>query len=163
MKYVHRFRVTAALDEVAAFHRQASSMAAITPPPGRVVMHETPAVLTDGAEMEFSLWLGPLPIRWRARIENVSANGFDDRLVRGPFRAWNHRHSFVSLPHSEVEIVDEIHAELKPSLGSAALGLLMWLNLPVLFAYRAWQTRRLLALRASGHDTDIAHSERQQS
>ena len=162
MNYTHRFRVKAPLAAVAEFHRHASSMAAITPPPVRVVMHESPDLLTDGAEMEFTLWLGPLPVRWRARIDNVDETGFDDRMIRGPFRVWDHRHSFVPLPDGDVEVVDDIHVELKSSIGPKILGLLMWLNLPVLFAYRAWQTRRLLAHRAPVTTADTANQKRQQ-
>ena len=156
MKYAHRFQVIAPLAAVAAFHQQAASMAAITPPPVLVVMHETPTNLAGGGEMEFTLWLGPLPIRWRARIEQVSPRGFVDRQLHGPFRAWQHRHTFVPLQEGRTEVLDEIEVELANAWLWRLLGLGMWLNMPILFAYRGWRTRRLLERQS--HSSQVSHS-----
>ncbi len=144
MKYQHRFKVPQPVAAVAEFHRRPASMAAITPPPVRVQVHYAPDRLGEGDTMDFTLWLGPLPVRWLARIEEVSATGFIDRQERGPFRQWVHRHTFVTLDDHTTEVRDEIQAELQPGLPARLLGGAMWLNMPVLFAYRAWQTRRRL-------------------
>ena len=69
--YRHRFRTRAALDAVAAFHRQSPAWPPITPPPVRVVMGPVPAELAEGDELAFTLRLGPLAIPWTARIEAV--------------------------------------------------------------------------------------------
>jgi ligand-binding SRPBCC domain-containing protein len=84
MKYYHRFRVPASIDQVAEFHRHSTSMAAITPPPILVRVQRSPAVLANGDEMAFTMWLGLLPVHWLARIEAVSDTGFTDRQL-GPF------------------------------------------------------------------------------
>ena len=144
MRYAHRFRVRASLAAVAAFHQRATSMAAITPPPAVVQLHQAPAVLSDGDRMAFTLWLGPLPVPWTACIEEVSAAGFVDRQERGPFAAWRHRHSYVAITPTVTEVVDEIEATLRAHAWWGLVGLGMWLTLPLLFAYRAWKTRRLL-------------------
>lgn len=144
MKYVHRFKVSANLDAVRDFHRQAESMAAITPPPIIVIMHESPATLREGDEMEFTLWLGPIPLRWRARIENVTPTSFDDRQLRGPYKSWRHRHTFVQVDANHVEVLDEITAHLSDTWWKKILGLGMWLGMPILFTYRGWKTQRLL-------------------
>lgn len=144
MNYVHRFRVAAPLNEVAEFHRQASSMAAITPPPIVVQMHQSPDVLNEGDEIEFTLWLLALPIRWRAKIEHVTATGFLDRQLRGPFGAWSHKHIFVPVGENETEVIDEIEARPGNGLLGKLLSLGMWSNLPILFAFRGWRTRRIL-------------------
>lgn len=94
--------------------------------------------------MDFTLWLGPLPIRWLARIENVSGNGFDDRQLRGPFRRWIHRHRFVPVDEQTTKVIDEVEAKLKRHPFWWLVGLSMWVGLPFLFAYRGWQTKRLL-------------------
>ena len=80
MKYAHRFRVEAPLAAVAEFHSRSASMPAITPPPMIVRVHAAPAVLAEGDTMDFTLWAGPIPVRWVARIEDASA----DRLHRPP-------------------------------------------------------------------------------
>jgi len=94
--------------------------------------------------MDFSLGLGPLAIRWRARIEDVSEAGFTDRQLAGPFRAWRHRHTFVALDDATTEVVDEVEASLRTHPVWLPVGLGMWLGLPFLFAFRAGRTRRLL-------------------
>ena len=73
MIYNHRFEVRAPLAAVRDFHNQSASMGAITPPPVIVKVHQAPAILGEGDKMDFTMWLGPLPIRWVARIEDVSA------------------------------------------------------------------------------------------
>ena len=71
-KYQHKFRVNAPLATVAKFHSQSDSMGAITPPPIIAQVHQAPDNLTEGDEMDFTLWLTFLPIRWLARIEDVT-------------------------------------------------------------------------------------------
>lgn len=149
MKYIHRFRVNAPLPSVAAFHQQASSMAAITPPPVRVEIHRTPQPLSNGGEMDFSLWFGPLPIHWTASIEDMSEKGFTDRQVRGPFAEWVHRHSFRRIDDQTTEVIDQIEMRIKSQPLWALVGLGFVIGLPGLFAYRGWKTRRLLE-RGSG-------------
>jgi ligand-binding SRPBCC domain-containing protein len=144
MFYQHRFIVPAPLSAVAEFHSRAKSMAAITPPPIRVKIHHAPPVLGEGDEMDFTLWLGPLPVHWLARIEEVSANGFSDRQLAGPFAAWRHRHVFTAVDDHTTEVVDQVTFQVRrhPIWGPVALGMI--LGLPLLFAYRAWKTRGLL-------------------
>jgi len=144
MKYEHRFRVRAPLAAVAEFHSRSASMPAITPPPMIVRVHAAPPRLGEGDEMDFTLWAGPLPLRWLAKIENVSPGGFTDRQLRGPFAAWTHRHSFVRIAERETEVVDEVQAEVKRHPFWGPVGLLMWAGMPLLFAFRGWRTRQLL-------------------
>jgi ligand-binding SRPBCC domain-containing protein len=79
MIYRHRFQVSSPVERVAEFHSRSASMAAITPPPMIIRMQHAPPVLRDGDEMDFTMWLGPFPIHWLARIEAVSPHGFTDR------------------------------------------------------------------------------------
>ena len=144
MIYRHRFQVHAPLAGVAEFHSRAGSMAAITPPPILVRIHRAPEVLQDGDEMDFTLWLGLLPVRWTAQIEAVSPAGFTDRQRRGPFAAWAHRHSFIAIDERTTEVIDEVTLKFRPHLLWGPVGLSMWLGLPVLFAWRAWKTKKLL-------------------
>jgi ligand-binding SRPBCC domain-containing protein len=144
MKFQRTFRVQAPLARVADFHRQAASLKAITPPLIPMQLHRAPEQMADGDEMEFAMWLGPLPVRWLARVEDVSDEGFLDRQLRGPFAQWAHRHTFVRVDEGTTEVIDEVKARLKPHLLWGPVGLAMWLGLPLLFAFRGWQTRRLL-------------------
>ena len=143
MKYLHSFRVRAPLSRVASFHQQHTSMGAITPPPIRVELHRVPADLSGG-EMDFTLWFGPLPIHWLAQIEDVSESGFTDRQLHGPFAEWVHRHSFVTVDEQTTEVVDEVTLRLRTHPLWWLVGMGMQLSLPLLFAYRAWKTRKYL-------------------
>jgi ligand-binding SRPBCC domain-containing protein len=144
VKYRRTFQVQAPLIDVAGFHTAATSLKAITPPLIPMQLHHAPEQMGDGDEMDFTMWLGPLPVRWIARLEDVSPTGFSDRQVRGPFASWSHRHSFAAVDEATTEVVDKVEARLKPHLLWGAVGLMMWLGLPLLFGFRAWKTRQLL-------------------
>lgn len=149
MQYKHSFIVQAPLEKVAEFHRASASMAAITPPPIIVRLHQTPELLDEGDEMRFTLWLGPLALGWLAKIEAVSETGFTDRQIEGPFHHWEHRHNFEALTADRTLVVDQVSASLKPHWFWGLVGRLMWWNLPILFAYRGWKTQRLLQSRTT--------------
>ena len=94
--------------------------------------------------MDFTMWLGPFPVRWVARIEDVSDARFVDRQIRGPFRKWIHTHTFQPIDAQQTEVIDQVEVELGTHWGWRVIGYMMWLNLPVLFAFRQWKTKRLL-------------------
>lgn len=148
MVYRHRFSVKTPLASVASFHADSSSMGSITPPPVIVRVHSAPALLGEGDRMDFTLWLLLLPLRWVARIQDVSQSGFTDVQLSGPFRTWQHRHEFCPLDERTTEVRDTVQASLSRNPLKWLVGLGMWLTLPVLFAYRGWKTRRILEARA---------------
>jgi ligand-binding SRPBCC domain-containing protein len=90
------------------------------------------------------MWLGPLPLRWLAGIEAVSLTGFTDRQLRGPFTEWIHRHTFVAVDDQTTDVLDEINLHLRPQPVWRLVGMGMQLGFPILFAYRALKTRRIL-------------------
>lgn len=104
-----------------------------------------PEVLDEGDEMEFTLWAGPLPIRWRARIAAVTDNGFVDEQIAGPFETWRHQHRFVPDGDCATWVEDSIEARLKHHPIRGPIGLAMWLGLPIVWAYRIKKTRSQLA------------------
>jgi ligand-binding SRPBCC domain-containing protein len=143
-RYKHRFQVQAPLEKVAEFHARSSSLTAITPPPTRMIVHQAPPRLAEGDEMDFTMKLGPLPIRWLARIENVRPTGFVDRQLRGPFHRWVHQHIFEPVDETTTTVLDEIEFSLHSQPWPKIIGFGMVLSLPALFAYRSWKTRALL-------------------
>ena len=146
MIFSHRFRVHAPLAAVAAFHRRPETLAELTPLL-RVQLDQAQRVEEDGDELAFRIWIGPWPLRWRARIEGLTSTGFVDRQLSGPFRLWVHRHTFVPIDAETTIVQDEVRADLRRQLSWGVIGLAMWLSLPFLFAFRAWKTRRLLEPR----------------
>lgn len=54
-----------------------------------------PVVVTSGTQIDYSIRLYGVPIRWRTEI--ISWNppfSFTDRQQRGPYRLWEHEHTF---------------------------------------------------------------------
>jgi len=146
VRYHHRFTVKAPLAEVATFHSRSASMGAITPPPILVRIHAAPETLQEGDRMDFTMWLGPLPVRWLAQIEQTTPTSFVDRQLSGPFDSWVHLHTFAPIDATTTAVIDEVTATLHRSNWFWKLvGAGMWLGLPILFAYRGWKTRRMLA------------------
>lgn len=137
-QYKHRFEVAASLTAVSEFHRDSRALRLLTPPPIWVQFQEMEP-LAEGSVANFTMWLGPLPVHWTAVHSQVTRHGFVDTQKRGPFRIWQHRHSFQELGDGRTEVVDEIEAE-----PGNLVSRFMWLTLPILFAYRGWRTRRAL-------------------
>ena len=150
MIYRHSFEVAAPQSNVADFHRNSDSMGAITPPPVIVRVHRAPERLSEGDTMDFTMWLGPLPIHWVARIEQTTPVSFVDRQVTGPFGSWRHLHTYVAQDPGKTLVIDQVEAELSDHWWWKLVGMGMWLNLPILFAYRGWKTRRLLERQKHG-------------
>jgi ligand-binding SRPBCC domain-containing protein len=149
MIYRHSFIVPAPVQDVAEFHARSASMGEITPPPVIVKIQRAPECLAEGDEMRFTLWLGPVPVHWLARIEGVSPTGFTDQQVQGPFERWEHRHSFVTVDQNSTRVDDEVTYTIRRHPWWGLVGLGMALGLPALFAYRGWKTKQWLGSHAS--------------
>lgn len=160
MRYEHAFTIDAPLQKVRQFHQRPGSLAAITPPPMRVETNATSGELREGDVVAFTLKLGPLPLMWEARIESMAQDGFTDRLVRGPFKRWIHRHNFRPLGENTTRVADDIEFELRPHPLWGPIGALMTLGMPALFRYRAWKTRRILQADRSHPTPDLSISTR---
>ena len=136
------FRVSAPLDQVAKFHQDTRALRLLTPPPVIVQFHRLEPMGNDSIA-DFTLWVGPLPVRWVARHLQVNMPaGFVDTQERGPFDAWVHRHTFKALSESTTLVTDEVMAQPGKHPFWGLVSRMMWLQLPLMFAYRAWQTRR---------------------
>jgi hypothetical protein len=90
-------RLSAAPDEAFRFFSDASNLEAITPPWLRFrIVTERPIVMHQGTLIEYRLRLHGVPIRWLTRIAVFEPDDrFEDVQVRGPYRMWEHSHSFV--------------------------------------------------------------------
>lgn len=130
--------------DVAKFHHDPRALKQLTPPPVFVQLHQIEPV-DEGSLADFTMWLGPIPIRWLAVHSNVEyLRGFTDAQAKGPFERWVHIHSFRSIEDNITEVVDDIQVEFGKGLWKGMISRLMWINLPVLFAYRGWKTRQIL-------------------
>lgn len=114
--FEYKFTVNAPLQAVSDFHHDTSVLKTLTPPPIYAQVHEFEP-LGEGSTAEFTLWFGPLPVRWRAVHSNVSVNGFTDTQVAGPLKSWAHTHRFTAVSPTVTQVHEQIeyshHAGLK--------------------------------------------------
>jgi ligand-binding SRPBCC domain-containing protein len=143
--FEHSSVIDTTLDDMIAFHNDPQAFSRLTPPPIIAQIHRRDLKsLTDG-EMEFTLWMGPIPIRWLAQHEpGPTEHSFTDRMIQGPLAFWLHRHIFEAV-EGGVRLTDRISIVHKPGV-SGFLTRLMFDGLPlrVLFIYRHLRTRLTL-------------------
>jgi ligand-binding SRPBCC domain-containing protein len=143
-KYAHRFTVEAPIEQVTAFHRDTTALKTLTPFPIFVQLHSVEP-MAENSTAKFTLWAGPLPIRWEALHTNVTQNGFTDTQVKGPYQYWTHHHIFNAIGENTTEIIDEVNAIPNPKFFWGIITRLMLFSLPILFAYRSWRTRQAVS------------------
>ncbi|WP_145282575.1 SRPBCC family protein [Pirellulimonas nuda] len=140
----YNFTVPAPLTEVAAFHSDTRALKLLTPPPTIVRIHSVEP-LAEGSVSKFTLWVGPIPLRWTAVHRNVSQRGFTDVQAEGPAARWEHTHTFTPIGPDQTRIDEHIDYQHRSGWrGLLTRVLFARANLSFMFAYRAWVTRRRL-------------------
>lgn len=136
--------VKAPIADVARFHSNSDGFKALAPPLVPMKIHRADDPLVEGSRLDFTMWLGPIPVYWESRILDVSEQGFTDIQEAGPFVLWEHRHGFEAIDEETTVIHDQIRAKISPNPIKMLKGLMMWLGLPVLFVWRHYRTRQSL-------------------
>lgn len=140
----YHFSVNAPLHAVGAFHSDTSALKKLTPPPTIVQLHSIEP-LAEGSVSRFTLWFGPVPLRWTAVHRDVSENGFTDVQTAGPAAKWEHTHTFTPLEPGVTQIDEHIEYEHKSGWqGVLTRVLFARPNLRLMFTYRKFSTRRNL-------------------
>lgn len=139
------FTVHAPLTAVAMFHQDTRALKRLTPPPVIVQIHRVEP-LAEGSVSEFTMWFGPLPIRWVAVHQNVDPlHGFTDVQRSGPLKYWAHTHTFVPVSDTITRITEKIEFEHHAGWrGLRSRALFPAPALTALFTYRKLVTRRAL-------------------
>lgn len=148
MRYFqHQFQVKAPIERVAEFHSSTNALKQLTPPP-LIVRFKHVEPLGEGSRAEFTMWLGPIPIRWTAIHSDVDPiKGFTDTQLEGPFKSWVHRHGFKQVSPDTTVIVDVVQGQLSEHPFWGIVSRFLWITLPILFSYRARQTRKAVELQ----------------
>ncbi len=143
--YENRFRVDAPPEAVSFFHKDTRALKRLTPPPIFVQLHRVEP-LAEGSQSEFTLWFGPLPIRWLAVHSQVDpASGFTDTQARGPMKYWAHTHHWQALGDSATLMTERLAYEYWPGLRGLWTRLLFAPPLlKLMLAYRQWVIRHSL-------------------
>ena len=108
--FTYQFTVNAPLTAVRDFHQDTSALKKLTPPPLWAQIH-TFEPMAEGSKADFTLWFGPVPVRWQAVHFNITDNGFTDRQERGPLNSWQHTHRFTAVNHTTTRVKDQIQYE----------------------------------------------------
>lgn len=131
-----------------AFHEDPSALAKLSPPPIFMQLHRDGRTsLTEGT-LEFTLWFGPLPIRWTAQHQpGPTDTSFADMMLKGPMAYWRHEHIFEPAQEG-VTLIDRVTLAHKPGL-AGILTRLMFDGIPlrILFYYRHLRTRMAVTAR----------------
>jgi ligand-binding SRPBCC domain-containing protein len=140
----YTFIVNAPLTAVLDFHHDTRVLQRLSPPPMLVQWHRVDP-LANGSLSEFTLWLGPLPMRWTALHSDVGPHGFTDTQTRGPFKVWRHTHRFEAVNAQTTRVAE--HIEYEHDVGLRGLFSRLLFAPPalrLLFWYRSVVTRRAL-------------------
>jgi uncharacterized protein (TIGR01777 family) len=87
--------VDAPLQQTFAFFSDAANLGLITPAAMKFTIQGAVPAITTGAEINYRLRIGPLPMRWRTRIVAWEpSRRFVDCQEAGPYRLWWHEHRF---------------------------------------------------------------------
>lgn len=137
----YSFTVNAPLSAVSAFHHDTRVLKKLSPPPIFVQIHQFEP-LSENSKAHFTLWVGPIPLRWEAIHTQVSPAGFTDTQVHGPLKQWQHTHHFSAVSPSQTLVNEQITYEHRNGFKGIITRLLfnkpaLWL----LFTYRMWVTR----------------------
>ena len=152
MRFVKESVIKASPECVFAFHERPEALSLLTPPweHARIIQPAEISRIGSRAIIETKLF-GLVPARWIAEHTVYDPPRlFEDVQIKGPFRAWRHRH--IVKPHSDGAILrDEIDYEPpRAPLANVAALLLIEPRLRKLFAYRHEVTRRWCEGRAKG-------------
>jgi ligand-binding SRPBCC domain-containing protein len=134
------------LEEVFAFHGDATNLEAITPRWLRFsVITPTPIAMDVGTLIEYRLRWHGIPLRWTTRIEAWEPpHRFVDTQLKGPYRLWHHTHTFES-ERGGTLIRDVVRYRLPLGwLGPALHRLGVRCDLEAVFDERARRIRELL-------------------
>lgn len=144
-EFNHSFTVDAPVEDVSAFHRDTGVLRQLTPLPIVAQVHAFEP-LAEGSVAHFTLWFGPMPVRWQAVHSDVTALGFTDTQVRGPLKSWRHTHRFTPLGDGRTRVDDHIVYEHHAGWRGLASRLLFARpGLLYLFTMRKLLTRRGVA------------------
>lgn len=126
-------------DEVFAFFSRPANLARITPPDMGFDIRSSDMGMRAGLGIEYRIrpLLG-IPVTWRTRIERYDPpEGFVDVQEAGPYRRWEHRHTFLDDPAGTL-VQDEVTYELPLGpIGDLAHDPIVRPRLETIFGHRA--------------------------
>ena len=143
MHFVKESLIAAPAETVFAFHERKDAFALLQPPWQKTEIVQPPASLAIGTRVILRTKVGPI---WQTieaeHIAYESGRMFADRMVKGPFASWVHRHVVTPKGERASILTDDIEYELPLGLiGRIFGGPFAKHELERLFTYRHDVTR----------------------
>lgn len=144
MRFVKETLIAAPAARVFAFHEATDALQRLTPPWQRTEIVQPPRSLAVGTRVILRTRVGPV---WQTieaeHVEYEAGRMFADRMIRGPFRSWLHRHIVEPVDSTNSKLIDDVEYELPfGALGRVFGAALARRQLERLFAYRHEVTKR---------------------
>jgi ligand-binding SRPBCC domain-containing protein len=139
MRFVKESDFPVPAETLWAFHERPDAFARLMPPWQRFEVEQPPTSLEVGTVVKLRVRVGPL---WQRIVaEHVEYDRarrlFADRMVKGPFASWLHRHVITETGPGTSRLTDEIDYELPlGALGRTFGSAIARHQLERLFAYR---------------------------
>ena len=143
MNFTKSSEIAASAETVFAFHEAKDAFERLLPPWQKTEVITPPSTLRVGTKVVLRVRVGPL---WQTiEAEHVAyepGRMFADRMKRGPFKRWLHRHIVTPLGPDRCTLTDDIDYELPlGGLGALFGGPFARASLQRLFDYRHQVTR----------------------
>ena len=150
--------VPLSVEDAFAFFADACNLEALTPPWLRFRILATGTIpMEKGATIEYVLTLHGLRVRWRSEIvEWRPRRRFVDRQVDGPFRLWEHTHTFEARHDGTLIRDDVLYRMPYGALGTIARRIVVARDLERIFEYRRDAVDRLLGGRRTTLATAVS-------
>jgi ligand-binding SRPBCC domain-containing protein len=143
MRFKKKSIIKASAERVFAFHEAPDAFERLQPPWQKTEIIQPPSSLEVGTRVILRVKVGPFWQTMEAEhVEYEPGKMFADRLVKGPFAKWLHRHIVTPRGENECVLTDDIEYELPLGiLGRTFGGGFARRNLERLFEYRHQVTR----------------------
>ncbi len=143
LRFEKESQVAASAEKVFAFHERPDAFARLQPPWQTTQIIQPPVSLAVGTRVILKTKIGPM---WQTieaeHVEYEKGRMFADRMVKGPFRYWLHRHIVEPQSENSCILIDDIEYALPLGpVGAFFGGWFARRELERLFEYRHAVTR----------------------
>jgi hypothetical protein len=141
--------IEAPCEEVFRWHAEPGTLERLTPPWEKMDIIQPSPGIHDGDRGILRVHLGPFPLRWAFEHRDYKeGRQFRDVQTSGPFKRWQHTHSFIPEGADACRLEDQIEFELPGGvLGNFFGAGLIHRKLARTFKYRQQITKDVMALR----------------